>query len=197
VNLWRRILIERRAVILPLAVILLGNVAVYTLVVLPLVHSVSSATDASFASTADLARARRDASDAKNARSSASRADEELTRFYQGVLATNFEQARDVADFWLDRTARQSGVIKRGSTYDFELVKNSRLVRVKGKVALEGSYKNIRRFLFATESAKEFIVIESVELAEGGAKGVGTNGDTITVTLSLSTYYVTQGAATQ
>jgi hypothetical protein len=190
--LWRRILLERRAVMLPLVVILLGNVAVYTLVVLPLEHSVSSATDASFASTADLARARRDAADAKNARTSTSRADDELKRFYEGVLATRFEQARDVADFWLDRSARQAGVVKKGSTYEYELVKDSRLVRVKGKVSLEGSYRNIRRFLYATESAKEFIVVEGVELAEGGPKAAGAS-DTLGVTLTVSTYYVTAG----
>jgi hypothetical protein len=189
VTLWRRILIERRAIVLPLVVILIANIAVYALAVLPLEHSVSTSSDASFAAAADLARARRGATDAKNARVSSLRADEELKRFYEGVLATNFGQARDVADFWLDRAARQAGVVKRGSTYDYELVRDSRLVRVKGKVHLEGSYSNIRRFLYATESAHEFIVIESVELAEGTAKN--GSGDTLDVALALSTYYVT------
>jgi hypothetical protein len=193
-TLWRRILSERRAVVLPLAVILVANVAVYALAVLPLEHSVSSANEASFASSADLARALRDATDAKNARVSTVRADDELKRFYEGVLATSFEKARDVADFWLDRTARQSGVTKRGSQYDYELVKNSRLVRVKGKVALDGSYNNIRRFLSATENAHEFIVVEGVELAEGNTGRSGGGADALGVTLTVSTYYVAAAA---
>lgn len=188
-NLWRRILVERRAIVLPLAVVLVANVAVYVLAVLPLEHSVSSAHDQAIGAMARLAGAKRDATSARNARASTTRADDELKRFYEGVLATNFSQARDVADFWLDRTARQAGVTKKDSQYDYELVKDSRLVRVKGKVVLEGSYGNIRRFLYATESAHEFIVIERVELSEGGTASPGA-ADTLAITLDLATYYV-------
>ena len=192
-SLWRRILVERRAIVLPLAIVLVANVAVYVLAVLPLEHSVSSAHDESVTAMADLGKARRDANNAKNARVSTVRADDELKRFYEGVLAPDFPHARDVADFWLDRTARQAGVTKKSSQYDYELVKDSRLVRVKGKVALEGSYGNIRRFLYAAEIAREFIVIERVELAEGGTANPGA-ADTLGVTLDLSTYYVAANA---
>jgi len=188
-NLWRRILVERRAIVLPLAVVLVANVAVYALAVLPLEHGVSSAHDQAIGAMARLAGAKRDAMSARDARVSATRAEDELKRFYEGVLPTRFSQARDVADFWLDRTARQAGVTKKDSQYDFELVKDSRLVRVKGKVVLEGSYGNIRRFLYATESAHEFIVIERVELSEGGTANPGA-ADTLAVTLDLATYYV-------
>jgi len=191
VSLWRRILLERRAVVLPLAVVLVANLAVYVLAVLPLEHSVSSAHEESVSAMGELAAAKRDANNAKNARVSTVRADDELKRFYEGVLAPDFEHARDVADFWLDRTARQAGVTKKESQYDYELVKDSRLVRVKGKVALEGSYDNIRRFLYAAEIAHEFIVIERVELSEGGTTNPGA-ADTLGVTLDLSTYYVAQ-----
>lgn len=190
-TLWRRILVERRAVVLPLLVVLLANVAAYVLLVLPLEHSVTSAGTESMQALGDLARAKREANDAKNARTSSVQADDELKKFYGGVLATNFPQARDVADFWLDRTARASGVTKKGSEYDYEVVKDSRLVRVKGTVSLEGSYGNIRRFLYAAETAKEFIVIEKVELSESSTNVTG-GSDTLGVKLNLSTYYVTQ-----
>jgi hypothetical protein len=188
-NLWRRILVERRAIVLPLAVVLIANVALYALAVLPLEHSVSTAHEQAIGSMALLAGAKRDATNARNARVSTAQADDELKRFYEGVLAPDFPHARDVADFWLDRTARQAGVTKKDSQYDYELVKESRLVRVKGKVVLEGSYGNIRRFLYATESAHEFIVIERVELSEGGTTTPGA-ADTLGVTLDLATYYV-------
>lgn len=187
-TLWRRVLVERRAVVLPLVVVLLANVAAYVLLVLPLEHSVTSAASESVQALGDLARARREATDAKNARTSSVQADDELQKFYSGVLATTFAQARDVADFWLDRTAREAGVTKKGSEYDYDTVKDSRLVRVKGTVSLEGSYGNIRRFLYAAETAKEFIVIEKVELAESG-NSIG-GGDTLGLKLNLSTYYV-------
>ena len=187
-TLWRRVLVERRAVVLPILVVLLANVAAYVLLVLPLEHSVTSAAEESVQALGDLGRARREATDAKNARTSSVQADDELQKFYGGVLATTFSQARDVADFWLDRTARESGVTKKGSEYDYDVVKDSRLVRVKGTVSLEGSYGNIRRFLYAAETAKEFIVIEKVELSESGTGAAG--GDTLGVKLNLSTYYV-------
>ena len=192
-TIWRRIFVERRAVVLPLAIVLLANVAVYILLVLPLVHSVSSARDEATRALAQLAQARREANDAKNARVSTVRADDELKKFYEGVLSTDFPHARDVADFWLDRTARDAGVKKRESQYDYELVKDSRLVRVRGKVRLEGSYANIRRFLYAAETAREFIVIEKVELSEGGTTTPGA-ADVLGVTLELSTYYVASDA---
>jgi hypothetical protein len=188
-NLWGRIFVERRAIVLPLAVVLVANVAIYVLAVLPLEHGVSSAHDQAIGAMAGLAAAKRDDTGAKNARVSTVRADDELKRFYEGVLATDFPHARDVADFWLDRTARQAGVTKKDSQYDYELVKDSHLVRVKGKVVLEGSYGNIRRFLYATEIAHEFIVIERVELSEGATTNPGA-ADTLAVTLDLATYYV-------
>lgn len=188
-TLWRRILVERRAVVFPLLVVLLANVAVYVLLVLPLEHSVTSAGEESMQAMGDLARARREGTDARNAQTSSTQADDELNKFYQGVLATTFQQARNIADFWLDRTARESGVTKRDSEYDYQLVKDSKLVRVQGTVSLEGSYGNIRRFLYAAETAKEFIVIEKVELSETGAN-VGGGNDSLSVKLNLSTYYV-------
>jgi len=188
-NLWRRILVERRAIVLPLLVVLVANAAVFILGVLPLRHSVTSAEEESINSRADLARAQRDVFDAKNAQTSTVRADEELKRFYEGVLATSFGQARDVADFWLDRAARHAGVIKKNSTYDYEVIKNSRLVRLRGKVVLEGDYANIKRFLYSAEVAKEFIVIEKVELSQTGV--VSNNvGNALAVELELSSYYV-------
>lgn len=192
-SLLRRILIERRAVVLPLAVIILANVAAYILVVLPLQHSVSSARIESVRALGELAQARRDAADARGARTSTVRADDELKRFYEGVLATSFPQARDIADFWLDRTARQAGVTKRESQYEYELVKHSHLVRVSGKVDLEGSYSDIRRFLYAAETAKEFIVIDKVELSENSSTAPGAS-DALALTLELSTYYVAADA---
>lgn len=192
-SLLRRILVERRAVVLPLAVLILANVGTYMLVVLPLQHSVTSAGIESVRALGELAQARRDLADAKNARASTLRADEELKRFYEGVLATTFPQARDIADFWLDRTARQAGVTKRESQYDYELVKNSHLVRVSGKVDLEGSYSNIRRFLYGAETAHEFIVIDKVALAENSATAPGAAG-ALALTLELSTYYVAVSA---
>ena len=90
--IWRWIFDERRAVV-PAArhrrihgecrgTCILG--------VLPLRHSVTSAEEESINSRADLARAQRDVFDAKNAQTSTVRADEELKRFYEGVLATSF-----------------------------------------------------------------------------------------------------------
>ena len=113
-NLWRRILVERRAIVLPLAVVLVANVALYVLAVLPLEHGVSSAHDQAIGAMAQLAGAKRDATNARNARVSTTRAEDELKRFYEGVLPTRFSQARDVADFWLDRNGPSGGRDQEG-----------------------------------------------------------------------------------
>ena len=75
------------------------------------------------------------ATDAKNARVEHGAGRRRTEAILQGACSPRtFGHARDVADFWLDRTAREAGVTKKESQYDYELVKDSRLVRVKGKV---------------------------------------------------------------
>jgi Tfp pilus assembly protein PilO len=64
------------------------------------------------------------------------------------------------------------------------------LSRAFSRVTLEGRYPNIRRFLYDVEKAKEFIVVEKVELAEQGDQPAA-NG-LLEVSLVVATYFQTK-----
>ena len=48
---------------------------------------------------------------------------------------------------------------------------------------LQGDYEGIRRFIYALETAPEFVIIDDVSLAQAEAN------KPLTLTLELSTYY--------
>jgi Tfp pilus assembly protein PilO len=186
VTLWQRIFEERKRVILPLVLAAAANVAVLLLAVIPLTATVSSAEQAAVEATTALAQAERTEQQAIEARSSKARADEELLKFYTQVLPRDFPTAQRTTNLWLSQAARDSGLVFKGSQFDWETIQDSRLVRASSKITLEGRYANIRRFLYAVEIAEEFIVVESVELA--GDSGMAR--DTLSVTMGVSTYFL-------
>ncbi len=54
-------------------------------------------------------------------------------------------------------------------------------------MALEGDYENIRRFIYQLESGSDFVVIDSVALAQDAQAGAP-----LTLTLGLSTYFLAE-----
>jgi Tfp pilus assembly protein PilO len=52
---------------------------------------------------------------------------------------------------------------------------------------LAGDYEDIRDFVFALESAPEFVILDEVSLSESGSENV------LTLLVSLSTYFRTDG----
>jgi Tfp pilus assembly protein PilO len=188
VSLWRRIYLERRAVILPLFILLAANVAMLALAVLPLTGNVSSLhADAQNATTA-LLKARLVDKQAKDARASKDRADQELRKFYVEILPANATAARKLVSF-LERTAGESGLQFQRSQLEQSDVKDSQLERMSGKVTLVGDYQNIRKFLYAVETAQQFVVIERVGLSQA-ADLRSANSGRLEVTLDIATYYV-------
>jgi Tfp pilus assembly protein PilO len=194
VSLWPRVYRERRAAILPLVVALVANVALLALVVLPLVHSVTSLQDEAQAAAFSLNKARLADREAQGARASKERADRELKKFYAEILPADFTGARRLVVLsFLQKTARDAGLTLQRSQADEEQVKDSQLERVTAKVTLAGDYQNIRKFLYAVETAPEFVVIERVALAQ--ATDVRATGSgALEVTLDVATYYLA-GAA--
>jgi len=195
-SLWRRIFLERRAVVLPLAVLIVGNLAVLGLVVFPLEQSVSSAAQRVDDSKHDLAMAQALLTSAKAQRASKEQAERELKTFYEQILPTNEQEATKLTDFAVEQIARQSGIIKKNGQNGWDASKDSRLIRMTSRVTLVGDYNGIRRFLFALESARPFVVVERVELAESNTEqansGPQNAGNTLEVSLSLASYYLAQ-----
>jgi hypothetical protein len=51
------------------------------------------------------------------------------------------------------------------------------------RMVLQGEYDNLRQFIYALESAPEFVIIDDVVLVEG------TGDEPLRLTIDLSTYY--------
>jgi Tfp pilus assembly protein PilO len=194
VTLWRRVYTERRAVILPLLVLIIANVAVLGLAVVPLTESVAGLEAEAIDATFSLRTAQVADRQAKDARASKERAEQELKKFYAEILPGNFTAARKlVALSFLDRTARDAGLTFQRSQVEESDVKDSQLKRIGAKVTLIGEYQNIRKFLYAVETAEEFVIIERVAVAQAGDLRASNSG-ALEVTLDVATYYVESAA---
>jgi hypothetical protein len=178
--------------ILPLAVLVIANVAVLALLVLPRERRVASMTERVEESRHEAAMAQLTLTKVKEQRTSKALAEQQLKKFYEDVLPPGAREAQEMTKFALERLARESGVIEKNSQTGYEPVKESRLERFISRVVLDGPYQNIRRFLYALEMAQPFVVIEKVELSPSNESGMatGTQGNTIEVTLEISTYYL-------
>lgn len=189
-SLWQRIYTERRAVVLPLFAILIANIVVLLLAELPLSHSVTGLKNDAVNASLKMTRARVTEQRAKEARTSKERADQDLRKFYAETLPTDLTAARHViVGSFLQQTARNVGLtFQRGSVDQVE-VKDSQLQELTGKVTLVGDYQNIRRFLYAVETAPEFLVVERVALSQATDLKAGNTG-ALEVTLDVATYYL-------
>ena len=187
-TLLRRILAEKRSVVVPLVLAFVANVVTYVLVAYPL--SLKSAGAAERAAVAASAREamERELATAQALVTGKAQADDELAAFYLGVLPSDLAAARRMTYASLPELARRTGVSYVRRSFEVEAVESeSRLGRLSIRVVLQGGYDDIREFLYELESALEFVIIDEVTLTEASV------GESITLTLSLSTYYRTEG----
>jgi hypothetical protein len=184
-SLARRILSEKRGVVIPLVVALLINVGVYALAVYPL--GVKSATAADRAAAAASARqaAERDMASAGALVAGKARADEELATFYQKVLPSDPDAARRITYARLPALARKANMkfTQRHAEEDTQTQKDSQLGRVRTRIVLEGDYRSVRQFLYELETTPEFIIVDDVTLAQADADRP------LALTVEVSTYY--------
>jgi Tfp pilus assembly protein PilO len=190
VSLWARVYEERRRVMLPLIVLAAVSVATLLLAVWPLQRSVAATETAVLEATVDLAGAQRLERQARDAALGKRRADSELQTFYADVLPRDFATAAKTTNRWLQQAADDAGLEFKASHFDWDEVRDSRLSRAFSTVTLIGRYSNIRRFLYAVETASEFIVVEKVGLAEAATTAQGSTGN-LEVSLTVATYFLT------
>ena len=187
-GLWSRIYRERRALILPLIAVLIVNLAVLLLVVMPLQRSAASAQEDAQQARVALAGAKMLERQTDQAVSGRGTAEADLKRFDADILPRDFPTATRTANQWLQRAARDAGLEFRGSRFEAKEVRDSRLMRAYSTVTLVGRYGNLRKFLAAMEAAKEFVVLERVELAQSDSTQQGPN-DQLEIALAVSTYF--------
>ena len=189
-QLARRIFDERKAILLPLVVVVVANVAVLVLGILPLRTAVAMAESDATQATLQLGEARRQQRDAEQARASREGADNGLRRFYNEVLPRDLTTAQKTLNLWVTEAARDAGLEFQGSQFDWGEVRDSALSRAFSRITLQGSYSSIRRFLHAVETAEEFVVVESVELVQQADQGAASGA--LEVSLVVSTYFLTK-----
>ena len=185
-SLLRRVYSERRAVVVPLTVFLLGNLAVLALVVWPLQRTVAGGKESQFVATQGVAAARTQEIQAKTDRANKDRADIELRKFYTEILPKDDRTAIGATTFSLSRLADEAHVTFKVGQWDRSDVKDSTLRRLEGQVTLVGEYSNVRRFLYEVETAQEFVIIESVQLSSAS---VTQNDNMLELGLVIATYY--------
>ncbi|MEQ1870616.1 MAG: GspMb/PilO family protein [Vicinamibacterales bacterium] len=182
--MWRRVLRERRVVVLPLAVALALNVLAYVVVVRPLqAKSVGSAGRAASAA-GSLVAAERELAQAQKLVSGKAQADQELAAFYQNVLPADLTAARRMTYASLPALAHRTNVRYEARTTSVDdKDKESHLGHMSIRMVLEGDYRDIRRFIYQLETATDFVIIDDLTLTDG------TSAEPQRLTISLSTYY--------
>jgi hypothetical protein len=179
-----RILREKRALIAPLTIALLANLAATALFVYPLSIRVRDTAARANAAEGSLRAARHEYADAERTRTDKERASEDLKRFYKEVLPADLAGARRISYLRLAQLASKAGLKTDSRTFDTETDTESELGRLKVDMVLWGEYDNVRQFIHALETAPEFVVIEHVSLAQGGEPAAS-----LMLTMELSTYY--------
>jgi Tfp pilus assembly protein PilO len=183
-TLARRIFVEKRALIIPVAVGVVLNIAAYLFVVRPLALKSAGVADRAAAARQALAVAERDLAAARALVTGTSRADEELATFYEQVLPPDQNSARRLTYLSIYHLARKMNVKFLDRKTEVEPPKrDARVGRWKIRTELQGDYENLRQFIYALESAPEFVIIDDVKLSQNDAT------KPLTLTIELSSYY--------
>ncbi len=180
----RRIFDEKRRVIIPILAGIAINIVVYTLVVYPLSARVGNMEQREEAAARELQAAQREDASARGIVEGRDKTDLALKNFYKDVLPKNLASARDVTYLRLNQIAEQHRVHARQQHAVPDKDRKGALQRLRITMQLEGDYDNIRRFIYQLESGTDFVVIDSVELAQDAEPGAP-----LALTLGLSTYY--------
>jgi hypothetical protein len=182
--LWKRILIEKRAVIAPLVIGLLANIAAYALWVYPLGVKSATAVDRAAAAAQSLKAAEQDLANPRALVTGKSRAEQEIATFYDKVLPADFSSARRLTYTTLPSLARKANVkmLERREEID-KTQKDARLGILHIQTQWEGDYEGLRRFIYELESDPAFVIIDDVQIIQQEAT------KPLNLRLTLSTYY--------
>jgi Tfp pilus assembly protein PilO len=180
----RRIVQEKRRLVVPIAAALVINLVLLAAVVYPLRARVRSTEARAQTASLELGAAQRDDAAARGIIQGRDKTDAALKAFYKDVLPGTFSQARDTTFLRLTQIAEQHNLQPSRRSSEPETDDDSSLVRMRISISLSGNYEDIRQFIYQVESGTDFIVIDSVALRQGVEAG-----SPLTLDLTLSTYY--------
>jgi Tfp pilus assembly protein PilO len=180
----RRIFDEKRRLMLPVLAGLGLSILLFVGVVYPLSARVRSTEARAQAAEQALQAAQREDAEARGVAAGRDRTDAALTTFYKEVLPPNMAEARQATFLRLTQLAEQHNLQHARRDTAVESGKVASVDRMRITMSLQGSYEDIRRFIYQVESGADFIVIDSVALRQGVEAGAP-----LTLDLTLSTYY--------
>jgi Tfp pilus assembly protein PilO len=183
-TLGKRVLLEKRLLVIPLALGLLLNVIAYIAIVRPLGVKAAGVADRAATARRSVATAERDFANAQELVAGKTRADEELSTFYDKVLPADLSAARRLTFTSVPELARKHNVkfLDRHSDVEPE-VRDTQVGRVKIRMGLSGDYESLRQFIFDLESGPEFVILDVVTLMQSDPE------KPLSLALELSTYY--------
>jgi len=184
-TLFRRILVEKRAIVTVLAAAIAVNIGLYALVVYPRGVKSAGAGERARAAAVSVRAAERDLDAARALVASKTRAEQELSTFFDKVLPAGQTAAVTMTYAPLSAIANKANVRVAQRRYDVDtaLQKNSRVGRLQIHMVVEGDYASLRRFIYDVESAPEFVIIDNVTLAQNDPT------KPLTLLMELSSYY--------
>ena len=183
----QRVIAEHRRVVYALIAGVVINFLVFGFFVYPLQRDVANVEQRTRAAEEALAAAQADYARANGTLTGKDRALKELDTFYSSVLARDLTGARRLTFARLAQLAAKSRLDFERRKYEPVVERGSNLTRLKVTMDLAGSYADIRDFIHEIESSPEFVVIDDVGLMQEGVQ----NGDSVRLTLQLSTYFRT------
>ena len=183
-TLLNRILAEKRTFVTVVGAILVVDIALYALAIYPWLTKVSQSESRTSTAESQIEQGRTAFSAATTVSDITLLADNELERFYREILPRDLAGARLILSPFLDRLAEESDLVLERSSSVPEKESESLLARLRTTMMLAGEYEDIRRFIYAVETAPEFILIEEVILSKGDEAE-----EALILTLGLSTYY--------
>jgi hypothetical protein len=193
-SLLKRVIEDKRALVLFLCIGIVANVLAYTVLVRPRGARAAGVVDRAAAAARARNAAEREQAQARDLVSGGSRAAEELAAFYAKVLPASRDDARRMMDETLPAMAEKTRVrwLKRTSEVSDADVSgagggaggnDARLGQVTINMVLQGEYADLRNFLYSVESAAQFIVVDDVMLSEGQPD------EPLTLAVRMSTFF--------
>jgi hypothetical protein len=187
---WSRVVHEHRTALVPLGIVLAVNLVLLLVVVLPLSRLVAANEQRAVMAARSATLAEAEFRRAEAIRDEQSRATADLETFYKEVLPLDVESARRTVQSKTLRVADAHRIEYQRGSSNTTAARDSRLEQFTYSMTLSGSYNNIRRFIYALETAPEFVVIDNIVLAEGA----DTNAP-LSLSVELSTFYRARRAA--
>ena len=186
--LLAQIVADYRRILGPLAVVALVNVGLFAAAVYPLSLKVAASQRRAAAAQAGQRAAERDSSAVHSMLARTEQADKDLARFYDDVLPHDVSGARRQTYARLAALAARNGLTVVRRTYALDQTRKGRLDRMEMTMDVSGGYDDIRAFLYALETAPEFVVVEDVDVGEGARVEGGLHA-----TFQLATYFLSRG----